>query len=234
MTRARDGLVRTRVGLANQLRDQLATLLARRLARCSARLTRRSRWRSFRRYPSPVDARGLGEQRLASFLKRHSYHGSQARHESCSAGCATAAEGRAGELEMQARRSDRARARLSARTDRRPDQRADHRDPPRARGASRRTDVPLAVHRPRTRGYAPRRCSPRSATAASATPPTARSPPTPAKPRSPSNPAKQNTRSSDGHATTDYALAFCHPRRLKPPPQPVGRGHLQPRPRPRR
>src|SRR5947208_3846759 len=42
MTRARDGLVRTRVGLANQLRDQLATF-GRAPARCSGRWTRRSR-----------------------------------------------------------------------------------------------------------------------------------------------------------------------------------------------
>ena len=46
MTRARDSLVRTRVGLANQLRDQLALLLARRQPTCSGRSTRRSRWRS--------------------------------------------------------------------------------------------------------------------------------------------------------------------------------------------
>jgi hypothetical protein len=41
MTRARDGLVRTRVGLANQLRDQLATFWPA-PARCSGRWTRRS------------------------------------------------------------------------------------------------------------------------------------------------------------------------------------------------
>jgi transposase len=42
MTRARDGLVRTRVGLANQLRDQLATFWPA-PPRCSGQSTRRSR-----------------------------------------------------------------------------------------------------------------------------------------------------------------------------------------------
>jgi transposase len=45
MTRARDGLVRTRVGLASQLRDQLACFWPV-PARCSGRSTRRSRWHS--------------------------------------------------------------------------------------------------------------------------------------------------------------------------------------------
>jgi hypothetical protein len=45
MTRARAGLVRTRIGLANQLRDQLACFWPA-PATCSARWTRRSRWRS--------------------------------------------------------------------------------------------------------------------------------------------------------------------------------------------
>ena len=56
-----------------------------------------------RRYPSPVDARGLGEQRLAAFLKRHGYTGRKPARELLGR-LRNGAEGRAGELEMQARR----------------------------------------------------------------------------------------------------------------------------------
>ena len=56
-----------------------------------------------RRYPTPVDARGLGEQRLAAFLKRHGYPGRKPARELL-ARLREGAEGRAGELETQARR----------------------------------------------------------------------------------------------------------------------------------
>jgi hypothetical protein len=52
-----------------------------------------------KRYPAPLDARGLGEQRLAAFLER----GPQAVARAARP-VAQGAEGRAGELEMQARR----------------------------------------------------------------------------------------------------------------------------------
>ena len=56
-----------------------------------------------RRYPSPVDARGLGEQRLAAFLKRQGYTGRKPARELLGR-LRNGAEGRAGELEMLARR----------------------------------------------------------------------------------------------------------------------------------
>jgi len=56
-----------------------------------------------RRYPSPVDARGLGEQRLAAFLARHHYTGRKPARELLGR-LRNGAEGRAGELEMRARR----------------------------------------------------------------------------------------------------------------------------------
>ena len=83
--RARESLVRTRIALANQLRDQLgcfwpgATWVF-----CSVDTAIALAF--LRRYPSPVDARGLGEQRLAAFLKRHGYPGANPP-ESCSSGC---------------------------------------------------------------------------------------------------------------------------------------------------
>jgi transposase len=56
-----------------------------------------------KRYPTPADARGLGEQRLAGFLKRHGYSGRKPARELL-ARLRNGAEGRAGELETQARR----------------------------------------------------------------------------------------------------------------------------------
>ena len=56
-----------------------------------------------RRYPTPLDARGLGEQRLEAFLKRHGYPGRKPARELL-ARLRDGAEGRARELETQARR----------------------------------------------------------------------------------------------------------------------------------
>ena len=74
MTRARDGLVRTRVGLANQLRDQLACFWPG-ASNVFWSVDSQIALAFLRRYPTPLDARGLGEQRLAAFLKRHGYTG---------------------------------------------------------------------------------------------------------------------------------------------------------------
>ena len=56
-----------------------------------------------RRYPTPLDAHGLGQQRLQAFLKRHGYTGRKPARELL-ARLRNGAEGRAGELETQARR----------------------------------------------------------------------------------------------------------------------------------
>ena len=74
LTRAREGLVRTRIGLANQLRDQLGCFWPG-ASKVFSRSTRRSRWRFCAAIPSPQDARGLGEQRLAGVPRRHGYPG---------------------------------------------------------------------------------------------------------------------------------------------------------------
>ena len=73
MTRARDGLVRTRVGLANQLRDQLACFWPG-ASKVFWSVDSQIALAFLRVLPqAPVDARGLGEQRLQAFLKRHGY-----------------------------------------------------------------------------------------------------------------------------------------------------------------
>jgi transposase len=102
LTRAREDLVRTRVGLANQLRDQLGCFWPG-ASKVFSAIDSPIALAFLRRYPSPVDARGLGEQRLAGFLARHSYNGRKPARELLGK-LRNGAEGRAGELETQARR----------------------------------------------------------------------------------------------------------------------------------
>lgn len=63
----------------------------------------RARLAFLRRYPSPIDARGLGEQRLQAFLKRHGYTGRKPASELLGR-VRSGAEGRADQLELAARR----------------------------------------------------------------------------------------------------------------------------------
>ena len=101
-TRARESLVRTRVGLANQLRDQLACFWPG-AANVFCSVDTHIALAFLRRYPSPADAHGLGEQRLDAFLKRHGYPGRKPASELLDR-LRSGAEGRADELEMHARR----------------------------------------------------------------------------------------------------------------------------------
>ena len=91
LTRAREDLVQTRVALANQLRIFTALDSPTALA-------------LLQRYPSPVDARTLGEKRLAPFLAHQHYSGGKTASELL-AKLKSAPEGRAGEAEGQARRT---------------------------------------------------------------------------------------------------------------------------------
>src|SRR5689334_16877718 len=102
MTRARDSLVHTRVGLANQLRDQLGCFWPG-ASKVFCRVDTQIALAFLRRYPTPADARSLGEQRLAAFLARHGYPGRKPARELL-ARLRAGAHGRAGELETQARR----------------------------------------------------------------------------------------------------------------------------------
>ena len=102
LTRSREDLVRTRIVLANQLRDQLACFWPG-AARVFCSVDSKIALAFLRRYPSPADVRGLGEQRLAAFLARHGYTGRKPARELLTR-LRNGAEGRAGELETQARR----------------------------------------------------------------------------------------------------------------------------------
>jgi transposase len=101
-TRARESLVRTRIGLANQLRDQLGCFWPGAM-KVFWSVDTQIALAFLRRYPSPIDARGLGEQRLAAFLKRHGYTGRKPARELLGR-LRSGAEGRADDLEMAARR----------------------------------------------------------------------------------------------------------------------------------
>jgi transposase len=103
LTRAREDLVQTRVALGNQLLAELerfwpgASLIFDDLVSPIALAF-------LERYPSPLDARSLGEKRLAAFLARHHYCGRKSPSELL-AKLKAAPEGRAGEQEAEARRA---------------------------------------------------------------------------------------------------------------------------------
>ena len=78
LTRSRQDLVRTRIVLANQLRDQLACFWPG-ASKVFTAVDSKIALAFLRRYPSPADARGLGEQRLAAFLPKTRLHRPQTR-----------------------------------------------------------------------------------------------------------------------------------------------------------
>jgi transposase len=102
LTRTREDLVAARVRLANELRAQLDAFWPG-AERVFFTVDSAIALAFLERYPSPADARGLGERRLEGFLARHRYSG---RRPACEllARLRSAPEGRTGELETEARR----------------------------------------------------------------------------------------------------------------------------------
>jgi transposase len=74
LTRAREDLVAARVSLGNQLRAELERSWPGAIGLFDD-LASPISLTFLRRYPSPADARGLGERRLEGFLTRHAYSG---------------------------------------------------------------------------------------------------------------------------------------------------------------
>jgi len=103
LTRTREDLVGARVRLANELRAQLEAFWPG-AARIFAEVDSQIALAFLERYPSPADARGLGEKRLAGFLARHGYCGRRSAAELLDR-LRSAPEGRAGALEAEARRA---------------------------------------------------------------------------------------------------------------------------------
>jgi transposase len=102
LTRGRELLVEQRVALCNQLRAELERFWPG-ATEVFADLDSHISLAFLERYPSPVDARGLGEKRLAQFLARHHYCGRKSAAELLER-LRQAPSGRAGELEADARR----------------------------------------------------------------------------------------------------------------------------------
>ena len=203
LTRAREDLVQTRVALTNQLRAELERFWPGPIGLFSD-LDNLTSLAFLRRYPSPADAQGLGEQRLQAFLTRHRYSGHKPASELL-AKLRRAPEGRAGELEGQAHRAVvvslvAALEPIVAQIKQLERQIAtairEHPD----------GEIFLSLFRsPAKRHHRSRRCWPRSATAARATPPATHSPATPARPRSRSSPANARSPAFVGHATSGCA-----------------------------
>lgn len=103
LTRARDDLVGQRVAVANQLRAELERFWPGAL-RVFAEIDSPIALAFLERYPSPQDARSLGERRLAQFLARHGYSGRK-RPQELLGRLRSAPLGRAGEAEAEARRT---------------------------------------------------------------------------------------------------------------------------------
>jgi transposase len=102
LSRAREDLVAHRVALANELRAQLESSWPG-AAHVFADVDSPIALAFLRRYPSPADANGLGEQRMTRFLARQHYCGRRTPAELLKR-LLGAAHGRADALETEARR----------------------------------------------------------------------------------------------------------------------------------
>jgi transposase len=102
LSRTREDLVQARVELANQLRAQLEAFWPGALV--FAHVDSPISLAFLRRYPSPADAKGLGTKRLAGWLARNGYSGHHSA-EQLRERMRSAPDGRAGELEAEARRA---------------------------------------------------------------------------------------------------------------------------------
>jgi len=103
LVRTREELIDARVALANQLRAQLQAFWAG-AERIFADVDSPIALAFLARYPSPADARNLGEKRLAGFLARHAYCGRRGPAELL-AKLRNAPNAVVGDLEQDARRS---------------------------------------------------------------------------------------------------------------------------------
>jgi len=103
LVRAREDLVGARVALTNQLRAELERFWPGPIG-LFCDLDSPISLAFLARYPSPADARGLGEKRMAAFLAGQHYPGHRPAGELL-ARLRSAPSGRAGEVETRARRS---------------------------------------------------------------------------------------------------------------------------------
>jgi transposase len=102
LTRGREELVQARVALCNQLRAELERFWPAPI-RLFSELDSQISLAFLEHCPSPVEARTLGEKRMAAFLARNRYPGNQAPAKLV-AKLRSAPQGRAGAAEIQARK----------------------------------------------------------------------------------------------------------------------------------
>ena len=102
LTRAREDLVATRVEMANQLRAQLEAFWPGALI--FSDVDSPVSLAFLQRYPSPQDAKGLGERRMEAFLRHNAYSG-RAEAAGLLARLKAAPKGTAGPGECEARRA---------------------------------------------------------------------------------------------------------------------------------
>ena len=102
LCRGREDLVQARVALTNQLRAELERFWPG-AVKIFRSLDSPIALAFLAKYPSPIEAKTLGEQRLAAFLAREHYSGGKTPRELL-AKLRSAAEGRAGETEIRTRR----------------------------------------------------------------------------------------------------------------------------------
>jgi transposase len=103
LTRSREDLVAARVALANQLRAELERFWPGPIGLFTA-LDSPISLAFLARYPSPSDTRGLGEKRMAAFLKAHRYSARKTPGQLLER-LRAAPRGRAGEIETRTRRA---------------------------------------------------------------------------------------------------------------------------------
>jgi transposase len=103
LLRTREELIDARGALANQLRNHLQAFWPG-AERIFAEIDSPIGLAFLERYPSPGDARGLGEKRLASFLARHKYSGRRTPTQLLTR-LRNAPQAVVGELETEARRA---------------------------------------------------------------------------------------------------------------------------------
>ena len=102
LCRGREDLVQTRVALTNQLRAELERFWPG-AVKIFRSLDSPIALAFLEKYPSPIEARALGEQRLAAFLARQHYSGRKTPAELLRK-LRSAPEGRAGQVEIHTRR----------------------------------------------------------------------------------------------------------------------------------
>src|SRR5207302_10984177 len=102
LCRAREDLVQTRVALTNQLRAELERFWPG-AVKIFRSIDSPIALAFLEKYPSPIEAKTLGEERLAAFLARRHYSGGKTPAELLRT-LRSAPEGRAGEPEIRTRR----------------------------------------------------------------------------------------------------------------------------------